>query len=275
MKTKIILLLAVLSFNYFLSQEDETFFKTDVLYDVHLPLRALKCKNIDGLIDSKDSIYVDIKKGSTFYVLDEKDDGSKIVQFWFEDIYENTKYDKEVVYDSQTKKRITYLIRKKDILNKTRRRYSIGLGGTSITGGVTLLPFKIRPSVKIEGKRMGFDFSKDIQLGISGGLKQRISKYNPFYLNALLNFGISSVLMDSYNTNGKLNESIDVAAFTYGAGLVLDFNKIQFGVFLGRDLVSDKNNNDWIYQNKTWWSIGFGYSIFSVSTKPIFKGSEN
>lgn len=263
----------------FAQEDDETISKVDRLYDVHLPLLALKCLDVNGKI-GLDTIYKLIKKGARFYTLETKDNGSVIVQFWFD----GTTFDTSVVFDSYDDKKInrrnTYLITKKDLENRTRRRYSTGLfskyssfSGTSITGGVTILPFKFRPRIEINGKKDGFEFSKDIQLGVSGGIKQRISHYNPFYLNLLINIGISSVTLDDYNTRGTIKDNIDLAALTYAGGVVLDFNKIQFGIFAGKDRISDRNRSNWIYQGKTWWSIGFGYSIFSVSTKPI--GSAN
>jgi len=56
----------------------------------------------------------------------------------------------------------------------------IYFSGTGITGGVALLPYKIRPKIKINNEKKGFDFSKDITLGVSGGIKQRFSRYSPF-----------------------------------------------------------------------------------------------
>ena len=209
-------------------------------------------------------------------------EGGALIQFWYENYKSPTSFDSAVVWENEYNRnnriRNTYFISQKDLDGRTRRRYStsfisdegeIPFSGTSITGGVTILPFKFRPKVNFDGKKDGFEFSKDVQLGLSAGLRQRISHYNPFYINLLINIGISSVTLDSFNTRGFQTTSTDLAAITFAYGIVLDFNKIQFGAFVGNDRVSDKNSNNWIYQNKFWWSIGFGYSIFNVSTKPL------
>ncbi len=267
MKQTVFIILFSLSYLNLFSQEDENIIKSDITYYVHLPILVNKCGDIE--CNTVDSTHTVIDKGNTFYVLEMRENGDAIIQFWLDDKYSPTEKDKKFAYDSVKKERNTFLIKKKDIQNKTRRRYITGLGGLSITGGVTFLPFKIRPKVIIDGQKTGFDFSKDIQLGISGGVRYRISRYNPYFINGLLNVGISSVTLDAYNTRGTITDNLDIAALTYAAGVVLDFNKIQFGIFAGKDLISDRNRNNWIYQGKTWWSVGFGFSIFSITTKPI------
>jgi len=281
-KIFIILILSIVcNFKSFSQDEEETISKTDLLYDVHLPLLAVKCLNANGQLP-EDTILVNIPKYRRFYILEHLENGDALVQFWYDNYDKPTIFDSIVVWEDHQNRllriRNTYLIKRNDLKNRTRRRYSTAFitrpqnrpfSGTSITGGVTIMPFKFRPRIKMDSEKGGFEFSKDIQLGLTGGIKQRISHYNPYYLNALINIGISSVTMDSYNTLGKITTSTDIAALTFAYGFVLDFNKIQLGIFAGTDNVSDRNRNDWIYQGKLWWSIGFGYSIFSVSTKPI------
>lgn len=191
---------------------DDTFTMPDKLYDIHIPLIVTLCDDVDGTVsDAPKKVTID--KGTTFFLLGTTDDGSAIVQFWFTS---DKQFMNEVVLKKPDtyKERKTYIIKRKDFENRTRRRYSTALfnkyypfSGLSVTGGVTLLPIKVRPRVKINNEEYGFDFSKDIQLGISGGLKYRMSHYQPFFINLLLNVGISSVTMDRYNTLGYLSES--------------------------------------------------------------------
>lgn len=287
MRNKIFLSIVSILFSFFAfaQDEEETISKVDILYDIHLPLLAIKCLDVSGTPDPR-SKPVYIQKGAVFFVLEYLEKGDVLVQFWRQSGSDWRDFNKSVAGGNENNlklERNTYIINSKDLKNRARRRYStsfitgkndVAFSGTSITGGVTVLPFKFRPRVNMNGKRDGFDFSKDIQLGVSGGFKQRISRYNPYFINALFNIGISSVTMDSYNTLGTVTDNTDIAALTFAYGVVIDFNKIQFGIFAGRDRVSDRNRNNWIYQGKTWWSIGFGYSIFSVSTKPIGSGNK-
>lgn len=261
------------------AQDEEPIRSTYEVYEVNLPLLALECTdvNCDNMPAAPTKILLD--KGVRFYILERLSTGDVIVQLLFaEKFYKSSLVTKAILgkgVDIKKVERTTYKILIKDFNTKVKRRYSTGflrkdpLSGTSITGGVALLPLKFRPKVKVNGEKFGFDFSKDIQLGLSGGLKQRISHYNPYFINALFNIGISSVTMDKFNTMNTLDNNIDIAALTFSYGLVLDFTRIQLGIFAGRDFVSDRNRNNWIYHGKTWFSVGFGYSIFSVSTKSI------
>lgn len=253
------------------NDDDDVIYKAPENYEFTKPTRVIKCTDLRG-IETSDTF--EVARGTVFYLIEVLPDESALIQFWR---FPDEKLNKLLVDENSTKnlqKRMTFKVLKTDFKNKIKRRYStvfitkgqVPFSGTSIVGGVTLIPFKFRPNVNVNGVKKGFDFSKDVQIGLSGGIKQRISKYNPFYLNVLFNIGISSVTMDDYNTNNTLTSSVDIVALTKSFGLVLDFKKIQFGAFLGWDKVSDKNKNNWIYQGKTWWSIGFGYSIFSTST---------
>lgn len=162
-----------------------------------------------------------------------------------------------------------FILTAADLRDHCRKVYSIGfLKGMTVTGGVAILPLKYRPRIKYsEGVRAGNDLSKDVSLGLSIGVKQRISRRKPFFMNVLFSPGLGSVGLDSFNTKGKVSSSKDISALTLAGGLVFDFKMIQFGAFIGADLVSDKNESGWIYQGRPWLSIGVGFTIFSVSTQ--------
>ncbi len=262
--------------------EEEGIGKVDLLYTVANDFEATLCADVNGTPASAPNNRL-IPKGRTFYVIEGQSNGSVIMQLWFEGDKEEPQNIPLVFAnneDAKQSKRQTYIVPFHILKSRCRRRYattfisrkaprSTWLAGTSITGGVVLMPFKLRPAVTNNGVKTGFDFSKDLQLGISGGIRQKLTHYNPFFLNVLLNVGISSVMKDSFNTGGQTRQPTDVAAFTYAIGIVFDFAKIQFGVFAGRDRLSARDVGGWVYQNKTWWSVGFGYTLFSVSTKPV------
>jgi hypothetical protein len=44
---------------------------------------------------------------------------------------------------------------------------------------------------------------------------------------------------------------------------VLQWQKLQFGVFTGWDWLSKSNVDNWRYQAKSWLALGIGFSIFS------------
>ena len=132
------------------------------------------------------------------------------------------------------------------------------------TSGLITMPMKLRLGEN-------FDFQGNISLGSTIGLKTRISKYNPNYLNLLFGASISTVTLDSLGTRGKISgQSLNnIAAFSPSLGLVLEFGKTQVGVFYGWDLISKSTQEryEWIYHKKPWLTIGFGVSIFNVDSK--------
>ncbi len=140
-------------------------------------------------------------------------------------------------------------------------------GGLFFTAGTVILPVKLRDNAR-KGLN-NFEFSKDITLGPFVGLQMRTSKYKPHFINLGLTVGISSVRLTSINS--RIEKPVeDVAAFSTALGLVFEINNVQMGCFWGYDFI---NNNkdigdskigvDWAYQGKSWFSIGFGYSLIS------------
>ncbi|MFY7910798.1 MAG: hypothetical protein ACOVO2_14625 [Emticicia sp.] len=129
------------------------------------------------------------------------------------------------------------------------------------SAGLVVLPLKYRGSPKT--------FSKDFSLGLSGGFKWRLSKYNPTYLHFLVNCGISAVTVDSLSSKGKIKQPSDLAAATFAIGTVLENHSFQFGIFGGFDRLTaaDYVKTNWIYNRKPWLSIGIGYQIFSKDSK--------
>ena len=252
-------------------QEDDGSLKTDN-YMLIRPARFIKCTNSDGT-DSVDMI--EVPRNYYFQLVSQLDDGSAIVEFWKFTIPKYRKiYNYYYSSPGADSVKAFFRVRSKDWQNKVIKRYSTNpfghdkkfFAGTTFTGGVIILPYKFRPKIYDRGEHKGFDFSKDITLGISGGIRQRVSHYQPHYIDLLLNVGISSVGQNTYNTDSVLKSNQDIAALTIACGLVLDMQKIQLGIFIGWDRVSDSNRNGWIYQGRPWLSIGFGYSIFSINT---------
>lgn len=130
--------------------------------------------------------------------------------------------------------------------------------------GLVTMPMKLRL-----GKN--FDFQGSLSLGTTAGMKMRISKYNPNYINFLFGASISAVNLDSFSTKGKVSGQPinNMAVFSPSLGMVFEFGRAQAGLFYGWDFLSKSNQTKytWIYNKKPWISIGFGFSIFSVDSK--------
>jgi len=127
--------------------------------------------------------------------------------------------------------------------------------------GNILTPIKLRFSP--------FDFTKDISIGATFGIKYSFNQTRQTALDALVGLGISTVGIDSLSSHGRTMTNVDLLAFSPSLGLVLEFGNAQIGIFTGIDFISNANKfkYDWVYANKPWISFGLGYSIFSFNLK--------
>ncbi len=127
--------------------------------------------------------------------------------------------------------------------------------------GTIITPIKLRFSP--------FDFSKDISVGSTFGIKYNLNQDKQSAIAFLIGTGISSVTADSFSTKGRTQKNVDLLAFTPSLGAVIEMGNAQIGVFLGFDFISHVNQlkYEWIYQGEPWISFGIGYSMFSFNLK--------
>ncbi|MFN8310433.1 MAG: hypothetical protein U0T73_10765 [Chitinophagales bacterium] len=114
-----------------------------------------------------------------------------------------------------------------------------------------------------------FDFTKDITIGTTFGLKYRMNEKRPASLDLLLGLGVSSVTLDSASTQGTVHNGVDTWVFTTSLGLVVEFGQAQVGLFSGFDFMTSKEAKkySWIYKRQPWISFGLGFAIFSFNLK--------
>ncbi len=190
-------------------------------------------------------------RNSLFTLVGKKNADTVIVRFWnWAEIDLRREYNYS---DSDEKVRKYFLMSYQDFNDKSIKRYS---RVPTFTAGTVVIPVKLRFNQ--------FDFSKDVTIGPTAGVRFRLSHYTNNYLNVLLGFGISSVSLDSISTGGKIKKGSDRPALTPSLGIVFEFiQNVQVGVFLGKDYIAKKEDVDWMYQGKTWFSIGLGITILS------------
>jgi hypothetical protein len=190
-----------------------------------------------------------------------------------EDEYQNFKTLVKVNADSI----IHFLVKRIDFETKFIKLYSTSLiypmswwpfskgtkwfNGTTLNIGILVIPFKLRPKSAIRD----FDFNSGLSLGTTLGIRHRISRTEPFYLNLIGYTGLSSVQLNTENTisikdiSGNRNE----ASFTYAFGIIYELSNVQVGVIMGRDLIANQSQVQWMDFNKNWISIGLGTYLFT------------
>jgi len=157
-----------------------------------------------------------------------------------------------------------FLISRYDLDSNCIKVYNSGWRSAALPIGLVTMPLKLRLG-------SNFDFQGNLSLGTTAGVKIRMSKYSPNYINFLFGASISTISLDSFNTKGKaIGQPItNMAVFSPSFGAVFEFGKAQAGIFYGWDILnkSTQSKYEWIYNKKPWLSIGFGFSIFNVDAK--------
>ncbi|QNF31365.1 hypothetical protein HUW51_00995 (plasmid) [Adhaeribacter swui] len=194
---------------------------------------------------------------SSFYVFDQVDATSVIIYFWDWADKSNLSKTFNYTYSGDTKgERKYFRVSIANLKNKAIPRYI--RWKTTLTAGTAIIPIKVRFN--------NFDFNKDFTLGPTIGVRWRIAKHTDNFLNAMLGFGVTSVTLDSASTDGALKANTDRFAVTPSFGLLLEFDNVQVGLFTGMDYLSKKENIDWRYQGKSWFSVGLGYTILTKTS---------
>lgn len=153
---------------------------------------------------------------------------------------------------------ITYFV-EKDKLNKLHKQKN-----SSLVTGTLLAPIKIRPERDIdETTTVPWELSTDISLGQYLGYRVPLSKTNPYYLTVpTFTLGTSLLSINSSNTTPEADTSTTLG-ITLSAGVILDLNGFNIGLIAGKDYAPGKVGEDWIYNEKTWFSVGFGINLTS------------
>ena len=132
------------------------------------------------------------------------------------------------------------------------------LATESIMGMPVTMPVKLR---QLDGETK---IEMDLSLGYAFGYKIRLNN-NPYrkkYLN-IIPFAFS-LNKDSYVTkqaDGEYSKEEESISLTYySCGLAYEYYGLNWGLFVGWDRMFNAQK-DWIYQHKSWISVGIGYKL--------------
>jgi len=219
-------------------------------FAVECPVK--RCE-ITGAI--KDTNFFIAPAGSKFILIDMTFDKC-IIRF---DVFSSKLMRKNLNYESED-----YMVYKYFVITKAQfdfKTHQIYKKTVAFSMGTLVIPVKFwfKP----------FDFSKDVTLGTTLGVRVLLNPQKGISINALLGIGITSNTLDSTNTNGHITQPADILSFSPTVGIMLEFGSAQFGVFSGFDFPSRYVvvNDQWLYANKPWLSFAIGYSIFSAGMK--------
>ena len=139
----------------------------------------------------------------------------------------------------------------------------------SFVSTAVTIPIKIRPGDGKDGddKKRYFDFEGNVNIGLTAGIRRRISTNGTSYLSL---FGGISVGSSKLTTDNSLVTSeTNVSTLTPFIGLMFEYNDFEIGLFTGWDYASGKIGQSWDYNALPWLGVGLGYNIFTTKNKNL------
>lgn len=127
-----------------------------------------------------------------------------------------------------------------------------------ISIGLLTLPFKARPQD---------DFSFDTQFNLNSTLNIRFGDVSGVSYYYQFGAGVGSVNLNPGNAGGVSDsETQDVSVLTFFNGIMLEYKKIQVGVYAGFDQINNQKNYDWQSNGNVWLGFGIGYNLFKLAS---------
>lgn len=125
-----------------------------------------------------------------------------------------------------------------------------------ISIGLLTLPFKARPQD---------DFSFDTEFNLSTTLNYKITSIYNADFNIQIGAGIGSVNLNSSNSQIDADKAQDVAALNFFTGLMLQYKKVQAGLYIGVDQINNQAQYQWQHNGNIWFGFGIGFNVFKIS----------
>jgi len=122
--------------------------------------------------------------------------------------------------------------------------------------GILTLPFKFR----FTGTQ---SFESDFNINSTASV--RTWSLGGGHLFLQMGAGIGGVELTDVNTKGIVDKSsIKANALSMMVGAMVQYKKIQAGIYLGVDYINNQTFYQWEYQGKPWLAFGVGYQLFNV-----------
>lgn len=119
------------------------------------------------------------------------------------------------------------------------------------------LPFKARPQN---------DFTFDSEFNFNSTLNWSFWYPNNLSVNLQIGAGLGTVGLNTSNSNGlEIDEAQDVSTITFLSGFMIQYKKVQAGIYIGVDNINNQNNYQWHSNGNMWFGFGKGYDLFSIS----------
>ncbi|MES2648176.1 MAG: hypothetical protein V4717_14970 [Bacteroidota bacterium] len=273
MKTPLLFLLLLVGNHLFAAEETD---RIGLYFWKHA--RTMKSCHINGDLDDgsqasepgqKFQVIEIIKDSAIIKILDytkKKDD--KTLELSPKFFVYNYKADRTVYTNSATENRMArayganQLYFKIPVIDLDKYAVREEIIKASLAAGIINFPFKYRP------QKDNKDFTGSFNFGAGVGYTFSHKSWRTFTHSVLSGYSISNIVLDAASVTKnaeKLESTNNFTAFSFSLGYMVQYDKVQAGIFLGWDNISKITHNEfnWVYQGKPWISVGFGLAIFS------------
>lgn len=124
-----------------------------------------------------------------------------------------------------------------------------------VTLGVLSLPVKFRFQ-----EQSTFDTNFNIGATVGYRVNNNQFSHYAFYVQTGINIGTTK--LTSSNSSIEPEKEINASLGTILFGTMFQYKKIQTGIYLGCDFISNQKEYNWNYHGKPWLSIGIGIDVF-------------
>jgi hypothetical protein len=135
---------------------------------------------------------------------------------------------------------------------------------------ILTIPFKLRPSVSGFPSQLNSNFNGEIFLGYRIDKFRRHFKETPAGIkDEMLHWGISggifggigSSVIAPWTTSYQTMDEYNGLVMSRGVGVLGSINRLNVGLAVGWDYLTDRDKSIWIHQNKVWFGLALGLNL--------------
>ncbi len=208
-----------------------------------------------------------MEKGWKFRVLNIVNDGKDyVIQISkFTDDSPESKAQNAITYQKANLENIYFKISLTQYLSfaeELKRRGSFVVGAST-----TLIKIRSGNGKDINDEDVIYsEFGNDFNIGITAGW--RVNNYEDNVAVSIVGgIGFASIKVTPQTTRDFITSESSQSAITFSGGLIFEVEKFQISTFVGIDTMSGEIGRNWIYRNRPWIGVGFGYEIFKPQGK--------
>lgn len=128
------------------------------------------------------------------------------------------------------------------------------------------IPIKYRLPIYIGNSYVPRNFTTDLTIGPFLGYKFHVGNYHDQSLTIGVFGGPSLIRVDNTEAAATAGgSSSNFLGFSTGKGVVYTLRRTQIGFIMGRDFLSGKDSEEWIYDGRRWFSFAIGYKFLDNS----------